>query len=63
MNPKLVSAKDVARNLGVSVDTVRRLKRDNLIPYVKIPGKTHPKFIMEDVVASIRKNCGSTQQH
>lgn len=52
---KLISAKEVASELGLNPETVRRMARRGQIPYVKISA-THFKYDLENVIKALNEN-------
>lgn len=65
MNVTLLTAKELANELGVSVKTVRRLHKAGKIPALCIsPDKAtlkHYRFILGDVIKALKDNTDTTQ--
>ena len=50
--PKLITARELAEKLELSVETIWRYTRENKIPYIEL-GNRQYRYVMDDVMASL----------
>ena len=53
--PQVMDAAMVASMLGMSIDSVRRLSRENVIPSHRLPGGRTFRYLKDEVIAWLRE--------